>query len=160
MCGDSTALIRPNQCHTVTTGQLEASLVSRCLLRSVEEQLGLSHTQFDAVNSFPPVLRFCLKQNLLCFSFASAKKISPTRHLLSRTRLFSDSCFDPSGIPDLYQCLLRISSCVVSSSPSGPTSLGWSCDIYFSLLGSRHTATVAPENSPSGDWRFHYAHML
>lgn len=52
MCGDSTTLIRPNQCHAVTSGQLEASLVSRCSLRSAKEQLGLSHTSFDAVNSF------------------------------------------------------------------------------------------------------------
>lgn len=36
MCGDSTTLIRLNQCHTVTTGQLEASLITQCLLHSAK----------------------------------------------------------------------------------------------------------------------------
>ena len=50
MCGDSTTLIRPNQRHTVTTGQLEASLVTQCLLHSAKTRLGLSQTSLETIN--------------------------------------------------------------------------------------------------------------
>lgn len=50
MCGDSTALIRPNQCHTVTTGQLEASLVTPVATPFSQDQSRPSQTLFQTVN--------------------------------------------------------------------------------------------------------------
>lgn len=63
MCGDSTTLIRLNQCHTVTTGQLEASLVTQCLLHSAKtssDSPGPHLKSWIVLGSL-----FCLKWDLL-----------------------------------------------------------------------------------------------
>lgn len=63
MCGDSTTLIRPNQCHTVTTGQLEASLVTQCLIHSAKTSSDSPRLHFKPLTVLASL--FCQKHNLL-----------------------------------------------------------------------------------------------
>lgn len=105
MCGDSTTLIRPNQCHTVTTGQLEASLVTQCLPHSAKDQLGLSHTSFPTINCSGFSL-FCPKTASfrlgVCYADVSFEyTISSHKIYLN---FFSIPVFDPSGIPASDHC--------------------------------------------------------
>lgn len=142
MCGDSTTLIRPNQCHTVTTGQLEASLITQCLLHSAntssDSSQAINCSAFYLLPKTQPFRLGCMS----VFLYLMNPQFS-TSVFFYLTDSYSTPKFDLNDIPhsDHWSTTAPQSQLCgqvsVISGPLGPSSLGWSCDIYFSPLETR-----------------------
>lgn len=123
MCGDSPTLIRLNQCHTVTTGQLEASLVTQCL-----------SSQLRPARTLPDLIWI---NWLLWIGLETGPFRGWWSPFLEHSDFSHKAALGPVVCPIQCSLCLCKPSCVVNSGPSGPPSLGWSCDIYFSPLETR-----------------------